>query len=201
MARFKSKSLASSQRTFRRSPYFESVEQASDFFESRTVGYSATKSGDRLDSVFLNTETWKVKSLQIEHIFSSFFADRNLFPEGSVEFDSALIRRDIRHHWRAGNPIYISLPDDFDRAQAFVDRANALRALGRTKEVIESLESAIRAEESNPRVRTTASLDLPFLIATEGVRSNFPRALELLRQSADRLLFPVEHFLWHAASA
>jgi hypothetical protein len=36
---------------------------------------------------------------------SSFFDDRNRFPAGSIEFDSALLMRGIKHEWRALTPM------------------------------------------------------------------------------------------------
>jgi hypothetical protein len=37
---------------------------------------------------------------------SSFFEDRQRFPEGSVRFDSALLMRDLQHEWHAREPLY-----------------------------------------------------------------------------------------------
>ena len=37
--------------------------------------------------------------LEVDSVESSFFADRNLFPCGSVEFDSAFVMREIAHEW------------------------------------------------------------------------------------------------------
>lgn len=96
---------------------------------------------------------------------------------------------------------YFTLPDDFDHAQAYVDRATALRALGRTDEAIASLENALSFEDQNPRVRTNAYLDLPFMVATNAIESWYGRARELLDASPERLMFPIDHFRWHAAKA
>jgi hypothetical protein len=86
---------------------FRSVAEASSFFEAGSVGYSTTRAGDRLDSVVLQTDSWKVEPLEIEHVYSSYFADRSLFPEDSAEFDCALVMRDIRYRWRAGDRMYV----------------------------------------------------------------------------------------------
>jgi hypothetical protein len=40
---------------------------------------------------------------------------------------------------------------------------------------------------------------LPFLVATHRLRDRYGRALGLLDKHAADLLFPVDHFRWHAA--
>lgn len=78
---------------------FEDAAAASAFFEAGSLGYSATQKGDRLEGLRLHTVQWKVGPLDVEHVYSSFFADESKFPEGSVSFDCALIMRDIQHEW------------------------------------------------------------------------------------------------------
>jgi len=78
---------------------FQSLPEASGFFEKGSVGYSATSSGRRLDVVALETHGWSVAPLAVDAVHSSYFADRTLFPEGSVAFDCALVMRNIPHEW------------------------------------------------------------------------------------------------------
>jgi hypothetical protein len=80
---------------------FSSLQEASDFFKFGSLGYSDTASGSHLDGISLLTKHWEVKPLSMEFVHSSFFADPEKFPEGSVEFDCALIMRDIQHEWHA----------------------------------------------------------------------------------------------------
>jgi hypothetical protein len=54
-----------------------------------------------LDGLRLETQHWRVEPLAIDEAYSSFFSDEARFPPGSVEFDCALIMRDIPHQWRA----------------------------------------------------------------------------------------------------
>jgi len=89
---------------------FSSMEDASRFFELGSLGYSATRRGDRLDGIHLDTNGWRVEPLAVEHVHSSFFADRSLFPEGSVEFDCALLMRDIEHSWRSAPAVHLAAP-------------------------------------------------------------------------------------------
>jgi tetratricopeptide (TPR) repeat protein len=96
---------------------------------------------------------------------------------------------------------YFSLKDDFDHAQAHVDRATALLALGRIKEAIASYDAALTREVEFPNLLTQAYLDLPYLIATRGIRERYAYAMQLLANHKARLMFPADHFRWHAAWA
>jgi tetratricopeptide (TPR) repeat protein len=96
---------------------------------------------------------------------------------------------------------YFELLDDLDHAQAHVDRATALLALGRVADAITAYEAALARETVFPNLQTQAYLDLPYLVATRGVREQYPRALELLQIHESRLTFPVDYFCWHAARA
>jgi tetratricopeptide (TPR) repeat protein len=96
---------------------------------------------------------------------------------------------------------YFSMADKFDHAQAYVDRATAYKALGRIEDAADAYEAALAREAEFPNLQTQAYLELPVLVATEGLRSRFDRAIAILDEKADRRMFPVDHFLWHAARA
>jgi hypothetical protein len=85
---------------------FASLERASEFFESGNLGYSVTRDGNRMDGLLLSTLDWRVRPLRVETVFSSFFADPKRFPEGSIEFDHALLMRDLRHEWHQADDLY-----------------------------------------------------------------------------------------------
>jgi len=78
---------------------FGSVSEASAFFESGSVGYSVTASGRRLDGIVLTTDSWSVAPLAIERAYSSYFSDPEMFPAGSIDFDCALVMRNVTHEW------------------------------------------------------------------------------------------------------
>lgn len=78
---------------------FNSLQEASEFFEQGSLGYSVTRQAGRFDGLELRSFAWKVQPLAVERVESSFFEDRSLFPPGSVEFDSALLMRGIDHEW------------------------------------------------------------------------------------------------------
>jgi hypothetical protein len=85
---------------------FKSIDEASRFFESGSLGYSVTSQSNRLDGIELRTKGWKVEPLEVEKLYSSYFAERSLFPEGSCSFDSALIMRNVQHEWHVANNLY-----------------------------------------------------------------------------------------------
>ncbi len=85
---------------------FGSVAEASAFFEAGSLGYSPSAEGGRLDGLELRTHGWHVRPLAVRQVESSFFEDRQRFPEGSVRFDSALLMRGLQHEWHAREPLY-----------------------------------------------------------------------------------------------
>jgi hypothetical protein len=78
---------------------FETLAEASAFFEAGSLGYSVTSEAGRLDGIELTTKRWHVEPLALDKVYSSYFADESKFPKGSVVFDHALIMRDIAHEW------------------------------------------------------------------------------------------------------
>lgn len=97
---------------------------------------------------------------------------------------------------------YFAQQDErFDDAQAYVDRATALLALGRVEEALESYEDALRTEAKFPNLLTQAYIDLPYVVCVRGLCARYDRALELLQAHRTRLMFPVDYFKWNAAQA
>lgn len=89
------------------SSIFPSLEDASSFFEAGSLGYSVTSDPGRLDGLTLRTEEWRVEPLEVGEVYSSYFADESRFPQGSVEFDHALIMRNIAHEWHSAAQLYV----------------------------------------------------------------------------------------------
>ena len=83
---------------------FADVAEASSFFELGSLGFSATTTTGRFDGLELRPRQWRVSPLAVSRVESSFFDDRSMFPEGSVEFDNALMMRGIEHEWHARDP-------------------------------------------------------------------------------------------------
>jgi hypothetical protein len=80
---------------------FCSLAEASAFFERGSLGYSATPRPGRFDGLELRSFAWHVEPLDVAAIASSYFENERLFPRGLVEFDCALLMRDIAHEWHA----------------------------------------------------------------------------------------------------
>jgi hypothetical protein len=80
---------------------FHTLEESSRFFQAGSLGYSATRHSGRYDGLRLVTDNWRVKPLRVHEVASSYFSDRARFPLGSIEFDHALLMRDVAHSWLA----------------------------------------------------------------------------------------------------
>ena len=85
---------------------FRSVAEASGFFEGGSLGYSVTRDADRLDGLLLRTLDWRIRALAITEVHSSYFEDRKQFPKGSLEFDHALVMRNVLHEWHQAEDMY-----------------------------------------------------------------------------------------------
>lgn len=85
---------------------FESLVEASAFFEGGCLGYSATRDPARLDGLLLRTLEWRVRALAVTSAHSSWFDDRSRFAAGTVEFDHALVMRDIAHEWHKAEDLH-----------------------------------------------------------------------------------------------
>lgn len=84
---------------------FASLEESSRYFSAGSIGYSVTRKDTHLDGIRLDTVNWQVQALETKRIESSFFNDEKLFPAGSLEYDHALIMRDLQHQWHEEPPI------------------------------------------------------------------------------------------------
>jgi hypothetical protein len=84
---------------------FGSLLEASAFFEGGCLGYSARQNETILDGLLLRTIEWRVGAFATTTVRSSYFEDKTLFPEGSVQFDHALIMRDVLHEWHSAESL------------------------------------------------------------------------------------------------
>lgn len=78
---------------------FETLNNASDFFENGDLGYSPNK--DKFDGLRLKAYKWEVRPLDVLKVKSSFFENEEIFPKGSVTFDNALLMTNIEHEWKS----------------------------------------------------------------------------------------------------
>jgi hypothetical protein len=78
---------------------FQNFENASRFFEGGAIGYSPNNS--KYEGLQLKTFNWKMEPLQVASVQSSFFEDETVFPQGSTQFDNALLMTQIKHEWHS----------------------------------------------------------------------------------------------------
>ncbi|HVG31728.1 MAG TPA: DUF2071 domain-containing protein [Pyrinomonadaceae bacterium] len=86
---------------------FKSLADASRFFEKGSRGLSVTADPQRLDSIALRTDQWRVEPIDLKRVYSSYFADESRFPAGSAVFDHALLMRNIAHEWLNASDMYL----------------------------------------------------------------------------------------------
>lgn len=86
---------------FPESSVFASLAESSAFFEAGCVGYSARPDACTLDGLLLKVSDWVVSPLYVQRIQSFYFDDETLFPAGSIQFDHALLMRDVAHEWHS----------------------------------------------------------------------------------------------------
>lgn len=80
---------------------FNSFAEASEFFRGGALGWSARASDNEFEGLELRCREWRMETLAIEQVESSFFENTELFPTGSAKFDSAFLMRGIAHEWHA----------------------------------------------------------------------------------------------------
>jgi len=80
---------------------FTSLEEASAFFRSGSLGWSARREEGSFDGLELHCPKWELIPLEVERVESSFFEDDRLFPMASTQFDSAFLMRNVPHEWHA----------------------------------------------------------------------------------------------------
>lgn len=83
---------------------FESLCEASEFFQRGSVGYSTTADQMEFDGLELRSFNWKVTPLTVEKVDSSFFQRHEAIPPDSIAFDSALLMTNVEHEWHARPP-------------------------------------------------------------------------------------------------
>lgn len=80
---------------------FRTIDEASTFFASGSLGYSDGVKPDQFQGMELRCLNWSVTPLDVDEVRSSFFDDESRFPKGSIEFDCALLMKDIQHEWHS----------------------------------------------------------------------------------------------------
>lgn len=92
---------------FQGSELFADLAQASDFFRHGSAGFSATRGGQCLDGLELQTNAWQVEPVDIQSVRSTVFDDRDRFPPGTAVLDCALLMRQVPATWRPLPPLRV----------------------------------------------------------------------------------------------
>jgi hypothetical protein len=89
---------------------FHSLDEASEFFRSGSLGWSSREKENTFDGLELACNQWRMEPLAVNRVESSFFGNSERFPRGSAEFDSAFLMRDITHQWHARGELTLENP-------------------------------------------------------------------------------------------
>lgn len=97
---------------------------------------------------------------------------------------------------------YFALGEHFDKAQAFLDQAEAHLSLGAQERAIQSLKSALQREREFPNPKTQAWSRFALLVAENRLDRLYDDALQILKENPLKSYsFPVDVFRWNAACA
>jgi len=96
---------------------------------------------------------------------------------------------------------YFTLDDKFDHAQAYCDMATAYLTQSKISEALDSYTYALEREKEYPNLKTDAYILYPLTIVENKLRHMYQSADLVLESHKRRLLFPIDHFRWHAAKA
>ena len=88
-------------RPFRPSTLFPSLEDASWFFAQGAADYSVTRDPLRLDGVSTTTDEWALEPAELLDAHSTVIDSSGIFPTGAAHLDSAFLMRDMLVQWRA----------------------------------------------------------------------------------------------------
>ncbi len=79
--------------------------------------------------------------------------------------------------------------------------ASAFLAKGEVQKAVESYSKALKRESEFPKLQTEAYILYPLIIIENRLSSLYDSANDILDAHQDRLMFPIDHFRWHAAKA
>jgi hypothetical protein len=80
---------------------FATLDEAANFFSLGATGYSLCRDGRNFEGMELRSLSWRISPMRMREAYSRWFSNSELFPSGSVEFDCALVMRNIPHEWNS----------------------------------------------------------------------------------------------------
>jgi tetratricopeptide (TPR) repeat protein len=98
---------------------------------------------------------------------------------------------------------YFETGDEFDVANAYCVKAEALLSLGRIGEAVDAYKEALHREQAHPQHISTARIDLPKLVAEHRISTEYEYALDILSSRFEALdhQFPSTRYVWNGSSA
>jgi tetratricopeptide (TPR) repeat protein len=92
-------------------------------------------------------------------------------------------------------------PDAAELSMARCQMGECHEALGARERALECYEQALDLMRATPSARNRAWSRFALLVARSGCEARYAQALTVLDAFAGDLMFPVDHFEWHAARA
>jgi tetratricopeptide (TPR) repeat protein len=96
---------------------------------------------------------------------------------------------------------YFALQQHLFDAEAYLQQAQAYRALGRERDAIDCYRKALQREREFPNLRTQAWSEFGLLVATEEKLDLFDEVLSALEEHKRDVMFPTQEFLWYGIYA
>jgi hypothetical protein len=78
---------------------FPDLEEASAFFAKGSIGYSLSRDESHFQGMELRLLEWQIEPMKITSAFAQLFEDREKFPIGTAELDSAMLMKNLKHEW------------------------------------------------------------------------------------------------------
>jgi Uncharacterized conserved protein (COG2071) len=86
---------------FEGSTLFDSLADASEFFRGGPAAFSPRRHSPTCDGIELRTSQWSIEPAVVDQVHSSFYDNRERFPDGSIHLDSAFIMRNVPVEWHS----------------------------------------------------------------------------------------------------
>jgi hypothetical protein len=78
---------------------FDTLEDASQFFQGGDRGFSRSLNGTALEGMQLKTLKWSLIPLSVNLKEAAFYLNQSMFPKGSIDFDCGIMMRSVPHEW------------------------------------------------------------------------------------------------------
>lgn len=112
-----------------------------------------------------------------------------------------LVNRHPKISLRLIDEYFDSRMNKFHDVMALLARAEAYLALDEIDNAVYAYRAVLDQETKVPNHLTTAYVDYPYFVAIHNVESEFNNAIKVLNENIERLMFPKDHYKWHAAKA